>query len=127
MRNLIIFSFMVLLLNSCKKETTDNTNCIKFKEAIEATNIEQTRTAIDNYINNLPSQDYTEQNINNLTHVISNACNITSGIYCFDCVYTLPSQTEIWVSFISGGATIKKTIDISYSADNKMKFVNLHD
>jgi hypothetical protein len=126
MRNSILLVFTFLLLNSCRKESVTE-NCTKLKDAVAANNTEQVSKIITEYISNLPSDDYTAQNITKLTQNISNLCNITSGVYCFDCIKTLPSQTEIWVSFLSGEATIKKTIDITYTPANRMKFANMHE
>jgi hypothetical protein len=126
MRNSILLVFTFLLLSGCKKETLTK-NCAKLKEAVAANNTEQVSKIITEYIGNLPSDDYTAQNITKLTQNISNLCDVTSGVYCFNCIQTLPGQSEIWVSFLSGGATIKKTIDITYTPANKMKFANMHE
>jgi hypothetical protein len=115
MRNSILLFLTVLLLNSCRKETVAE-NCTKLKEAVAANNTEQVGKIITEYIDNLPSKDYTEQNLSKLTRNISNLCNITSGVYCFNCIQTLPGQSEIWVS-----------IDITYTPANKMKFSNMHE
>lgn len=126
MRSSILLAFAVLLFAGCRKETVAK-NCKNLKEAVAANNTEQVRKIITEYIGNLPSDDYTEQNLNKLTQNISNLCEITSGTYCFNCIQTLPGQSEIWVSFLWNGATVKKTIDISYTPANKMNFVNMHD
>jgi hypothetical protein len=126
MRNLIILLFVVLLFSTCKKQATTE-NCIPLKEAIATDNIAQVKTIITAMMDRMVSKDYTEQNLIKLTESISNQCAITSGVYCFDCIKTLPSQTEIWVSFVSGSTTVIRTIDISYTVNHKMVFVNMHN
>ena len=54
-------------------------------------------------------------------------CTMNASALCFDCIQTLPSQSEIRISFDNGASTVEKTIDISYNSNNKMIFYNLHD
>ncbi len=75
----------------------------------------------------LPSTDYNKGNIDLLIEKIK-GCEIDTGFYCFDCVQTLPSQTEIQLIIEHDGSTLKKTLDISYHhTDNTLRFVNMHD
>lgn len=126
MRNLIILLLLIFTFSTCKKQDIAE-NCRPLKEAIANDNIDEVKTIITAMINRMVSKDYTEQNIADLTTSIYNQCAITSGVYCFDCIKTLPSQTEIWVSFVSGSTTVIKTIDISYTINHKMVFVNMHN
>ena len=127
MHKLFILSAAVLLFTGCKKEK-ENSECISLKEGITSNNIQQVKDIITVYISKLPSDDYTEANINKLVSVISGQCGVSSGLSCFDCIDTLPSQTEIWIEVTSGSSTLRKTIDLTYtSGSNKMKFGNMHD
>lgn len=127
MRNLQVVLIAALLFTSCKKEAEDK-ECVSLKEGITANNIQQVKDVITAFINRLPSDDYTEVNINKLVSAISGQCGINSGLYCFDCINTLPSQTEIWIEIRSGSNTLRKTIDLTYTnGSNKMKFGNMHD
>ena len=125
MHKLIIILLVAFLFTGCKK-STENSTCTSLKEGITANNVQQVGDVITNYINSLPSADYTDANINRLVQKIAGDCNFTSGAYCFECIKTLPSQTEIWIEVSNGGP--RKIIDISYNTTtNKMKFVNMHD
>jgi hypothetical protein len=127
MRNLLVLLTAVLLLTSCKKETEDK-ECISLKESLSSSNIQQVKDIITAFISRLPSDDYSEVNINKLVSALSGQCDVSSGLYCFDCINTLPSQTEIWIEVRSGSSTLRKTIDLTYSnGSNKMKFGNMHD
>ena len=126
MRHLLSLLFLSVLFLGCKKQRTEK-DCIQLSAAIAANNIEQVKTIITGYISKLPSATYTEQNLTQLTASISGQCAITASVLCFDCIKTLPSQSEIRLSVVSGGLTITKTIDITYTPDKKMKFWNMHE
>ncbi len=127
MRYTVMIVFAALLFTACRKNA-ENSNCTLLKEGITANDLQQVSKAITNYINTLPTDEYTEANINLLVQTITGSCNIKSGAYCFDCIQTLPSQTEILLEFNAGGNTIRKTIDLTYThGTTKMKFGNMHD
>jgi hypothetical protein len=127
MRYLFTLLFLSILVQGCKKQKAEPADCIQLSAAITANHIDQAKTSITAFINHLPSDAYTSQNLDQLADSISGQCAITAIVLCFDCIDTLPSQTEIRVSVSSEGSTISKTIDITYTPDNKMKFGNMHD
>lgn len=127
MPKLLIVFISAILLFGCRKEA-ENSNCVLLKEGMKVNNVQQVSKAISYFIISLPTDEYTEANINKLVQTITGSCNVTGGIYCFDCIQTLPSQTEIWLEFNDGGNTLRKTIDITYqNGTTKMKFGNMHD
>jgi hypothetical protein len=120
--------FMTLLFMACKKQNTVTDNCTTLKQGMMASDIASVNTTITNYINMLPSAIYTEQNLQALAGAIrGGSCNITATIDCFDCIKTLPSQTEIQLSFSNGSTIVSKTIDITYTANNVIRFNTMHD
>lgn len=125
MRLFLFFVFIALIITGCKKETA--TPCAPLKAAISVSNIQQVKDIITQYINQLPSADYNEANIIQLTKKLSGECELVSGLDCYDCIMTLPSETEIYISFASGSGAIKKTIDLTYNSANKIIFWNMHD
>ena len=129
MRYLVTFLLGTLALFisiSCKKGS-DEATCQQFKNSIISSDKEQVKTIVSQFIAALPSSNYTQQNLNALTSSIQQHCTMNASAVCFDCIQTLPSQSEIRISFVNGGTTIEKTIDISYNSNNKMIFYNLHD
>lgn len=114
----------VVLMTACKKHSSES--CEKLKTAIATNNTQDVKGMIGQFINRLPSNDYTAQNLNNLAASLSQ-CDISATVLCFDCIDTYPGQSEIRLSFTSSGSVIDKTIDVSHSpSDNKMKVVNMH-
>jgi hypothetical protein len=121
-------AFMLLLFMACKKQNTVTDDCTRLQQGMADSDIASVGATITNYINTLPSDIYTEQNLQVLAGAIrGGTCNITATIDCFNCIKTLPTQTEILISFISGGVTIRKTIDITYTTNNVIKFNSMHD
>lgn len=126
MRNTFLMALMVMIFLGCKKEITKQ-DCAKLKEAMAGNNISNTQAEITSFINRLSSNNYSEQNLTKLTEFIFNHCAINASLLCFDCIHTLPAQSEIRLSYTSGGSVISKTIDISQDQSNKIIFLNMHD
>ncbi|HEX7906168.1 MAG TPA: hypothetical protein VF487_19980 [Chitinophagaceae bacterium] len=128
MRYLAIFLLgtLVLSLNiSCEKDP--EATCQQLKNSIINSDKEQVKTIISQFITTLPSSTYTQQNLNALASSIQQHCSMNTSSLCFDCIQTMPTQSEIRISFVNGATTVEKTIDISYNSNNKMIFYNLHD
>ncbi|HMU47299.1 MAG TPA: hypothetical protein PKC72_13085 [Chitinophagaceae bacterium] len=128
MKQLLLLSVTVSLFffSGCKKENFSD-KCSQLKEAIKTSNVSDAEDAINWFIGKLSSQTYSQQNLDNLATSISGNCSITVIVQCFSCIQTLPEQSEINISFSSGFIAFQKVIDISYTPDNKMKFVDMHD
>lgn len=119
-------ALLMMTLAGCKKNSGSQ-SCEKLQEAMITNNTTDVKILLTQMINQLPSDIYTQQNLDVLSSSIASQCTISSQVVCFDCIKTLPSQSEIRLSFISAGVAIAKTIDISYSPDNKMQVINMHD
>ena len=120
MIGLLVFSF------GCRKANLQN-SCADLSRAVMSSDIALAKSAIDNIIRSIPSSQYTQGNIQNLVNKISGNCNLQAIMICFDCIKTLPSQTEIRITINSGTAPAQKIIDLSYTNSNKMVFHNMHD
>jgi hypothetical protein len=124
-----LFLFLLLsfvLTTGCKKDKLGE-ECAGLQDAVLTDNVANAGTAITQFINNLPSQTYSEQNLNKLVAALSGNCSIKAAVLCYSCIQTLPEQTEIRINLNAGLTNYQKTIDISYTPDNRMKFVNMHD
>lgn len=126
MRIAVVVLATILLITgaSCKKDKQGR--CEQLKQAVYSNDIDKVRLIITTYLQSLPSLTYNEQNIQLLTQRISD-CDIASIIYCFDCIETYPSQTELSLDFTYNGAMVHKIIDLSYNSANKIVFRNMHD
>lgn len=125
MRTFVTFILTLLLgFASCKKDNQQQ--CEELKNAAYSNDVAKVGSIITTYITSLASQNYNEQNIEMLSERIRK-CDISASVFCFDCIQTLPSQTEIGLNFLYNGSMVQKVVDLSYSGENKIVFRNLHD
>ena len=116
-----VFSFL-----SCNKEEIAHVDCERLQHGISTSDKEEVKAVITKFINNLSSKKYSQQNINNLVNSINQQCEASASVLCYDCIYTIPSQTEIRVTCSTPGGPVDRTIDLSYTTNNEMVFRNLH-
>ncbi|MEI9810896.1 MAG: hypothetical protein WDO16_25140 [Bacteroidota bacterium] len=119
--------FSVLVLVNCRKEKIVQADCRRLQNATSTADKDEAESVINKFINSLASQTYSPQNLNNLVSAIGQQCGASATLLCFDCIQTLPSQSEIRISYPGISGPVEKTIDITYTASNKMIFHNLHD
>jgi hypothetical protein len=121
-RHLIII-FAVLFLASCKKDD----QCQSTKRDLAEKNREEAAAFVTRSILLLGPKAYNEKNLHKLAEKISNSCDIKVELRCFDCIKTLPAQSEMSLSFSYAGTTMVRTIDLTSTKDNETRFVNIHD
>jgi hypothetical protein len=121
----VLFIVIITLLVSCRKETL-RSDCEGLRNGLSADDAASVQTIITDFIAGLPNDSYDANNINALASRISSECNVSAEVICFDCIQTLPSQSEIRISFDSAGGQIQKCIDLSYNAQNKIIFRAMH-
>jgi hypothetical protein len=116
----------MLLLISCRKDDTCNSNSIK--QAIIEDNKELMRGEINKLcagievVRTTNDPDGLTNSLDKLVAKINTFCNVKAEILCYYCIQTLPEQSEIKVTVNS----TSRVLDISYSADKKLLFVNMH-
>jgi hypothetical protein len=129
MRHFILVVLIGLfLLPSCRKQQFRGAHdCGQLQNGITTDNKEAVKEIINGFIAGLSSQTYTEQNLNALVSAINGQCGNTATLLCFDCIQTLPSQTEIRIAYAGVSGPVARTIDIIYTTSNKMTFSNMHE
>ena len=118
---LLIF---VSLATACKKSPDQPPPTICYGPGLASNDVNEVKKIITSFINNLPSQQYTAENLDKLAQAISGFCGVEAKILCFNCIKTDPGMTEIVIYFPN--STLQKAVDITYTASNEMKFVNVH-
>ena len=124
MRRALVFCFVVILA-ACEKEKTGRDLCEELKTAVVNDNSSQAQAALAALIHTLPTQEYSQANLNNLAGIISENCGGTATVLCFDCILTLPAQSEIRVSYPLAGGTYK-IFDLSYNSQNEIEVIGTH-
>jgi hypothetical protein len=125
-RLLMAITIMAILSLGCKKDFSTR-KCEQLKTEMAADNVQEVIKLVTEKVNQLASQNYTRENLNTLATSLSGDCGISATVLCFGCIQTLPEQSEIRLSFNSSGSLVAKTIDISYTPDNKIKIINMHN
>lgn len=120
---LLLTSFLLTaVFAGCEKDASDQ-EC-QLSQYMAANDIDGVRTYITRLIHRLPSAKYTEHNLNQLAAAISSQCQVQAEVLCFDCIQTLPTQTEIFLT-ITGSPG--KVLDITYTPNLEMRFLTMHD
>jgi len=125
MRMISLIISMLFLIFACKK-TSLKDSCENLKHGILSDDIAMAKSAVNDIIMTLPDQDYTQPNLQSLVNKLNTHCNLTTEILCYDCIKTLPSESEIRVSVNSSASSQQKVMDISYTAANRMTCVSMH-
>ena len=115
-----------ILSLGCKKDFS-NRKCQQLKDEMAADNVQEVIKLVAKKVDQLSSQNYTQENLTTLAASLASECGISAQVLCFNCIQTLPGQSEIRFSFNDSGSLIARTIDISYTPDNKIKIVNMHN
>jgi hypothetical protein len=127
MKRIIAFAGFFIFISifiSCRKEKLNSFDCSNFQKGI----ILDSASLVKNEINKICSrltEPTTQQKLQKLTETISSKCNITAIVLCSGCIYTLPAQSEIRVTFSEGGIQFSKVIDII--SRNPLAFAGMHD
>jgi hypothetical protein len=126
---LVLLCITTTLFTSCEKDEINNKDCDRIKQAMKDQDVAAIKEIITTAINELPSREHTNENLQALVNLLRTNCSLTVDILCYGCIQTLPEQSEISLSFSSGNTTIRKVIDISAisTTNSMMKFVNMHD
>jgi hypothetical protein len=122
LKHILFVAMLLFLFAGCKKDRLSNLNCNKLKAGLFAND----KAIVSSSLTSLLGV-YSKENLETLVVGISNDCDISAKSLCFDCIYTLPSQSEIQLTFNQSGNSISKVLDISYTQDNKMKIVGIHN
>lgn len=124
----LVFALLIstAIIAGCEKHLS-TPDCQKLKEGMSSDSSEIVIAVLSQFIDQLPSKIYSEQNLNELCAFIRQQCDFTAEVYCFDCIDTWPSQSEISMSFGFIEDKVEKTIDVSRTPDNTIKVLAMHD
>lgn len=121
-----ISSLLLILALSCTKHDLGS-DCIQLKNGVSNNNINDVSSSVNLFIAKLGSKAHTNQNLIALAQIISTNCSLDVEVLCYGCIYTLPAQSELKISFFASGNYVSKVIDISENSSGEMKFANMHE
>lgn len=123
----------VLFLTGCEKEGTGSLDCEKIRAGLLANNAEAVQKEIDGYTffmqpDPAASDRYGHRlNIEKLVQALNEQCGLSATMTCYNCTFTNPPQTEIYITIPNGASQVRKVIDLSYSNSRRLVFAGLHD
>lgn len=122
----LALGFFILLTFSCRKEDMQQTNCDKLQQALLAGNPDEVEAEINSICASLGATENSEEGINILSSAVSTKCHVNAVTVCFNCIKTLPEESEIKLSVSTLNGHKDKIIDIARSGD-KFVFAGMHD
>ena len=120
---LILFALVAL---GCRKDEMQKANCDKLQQAILAGNPDEVETEINRICESLTTSTDSEASLDNLSKAISTQCKVNAVTLCYNCIETLPEQSEIKISIVTPGSQKDKIIDIIRSSD-RFVFAGMHN
>jgi len=124
---LVGIMFLLLLgLVGCDKSESSLIENEEFRSYVNTENIDKTIPLINEFLAGLSNNLNDEQKLQALSTWLKSCPGITDAtVLCVSCIYTLPAQSEILVSFKENGITKDLTLDISMS--NPLKAIRYHE
>lgn len=116
---------MAFLLTNCNKDVSGTgINCESLQQGLLNDDV----LLVKSSLGNLLGMKYTQQNFNKLTDTISKSCDITIEYACFNCVETLPPQSEIGLAFLDNtGDSAIRVLNLAAAPDSTIKLLNIHE
>jgi hypothetical protein len=119
----LLLLFILAVLISCQKGLEDDTpgnpdsalNCDLLQQGLIANDASMIRSSLGNLLNT----DYSEENLSKLADTISKSCDIEAVLVCFECIETLPAQSDMTLTFMYNGNSITKELDFVYGVNLK--------
>lgn len=131
MRYLLLLLAAAISLSACKKESSEQ--CEELKNALIANNEAAVTRIITSLIPAagpapaLNDQEGFQGHYNTLVERLT-ACDVGAKAFCYGCIDTYPSTSEILFTVKSGSQTIQRVIDLGPNAEGT-RFVckRMHD
>lgn len=136
MRPLLILPLALatfLTFSGCKKDATRTSSCEQIKTGILTNDINLVKQEFEKLLTPFtpaPTAQDTyghKANIEKLVAQLNGGCGITARAACYNCIKTLPPQTELYLTVTDGDNTVNKVIDLSYDNSKRLIFSNMHD
>lgn len=114
--------FLVVIAAGCSKKESTTPDAARLLEALHAKDVQAVKSELQPLLS-----AYTETNLNQFERRLSSLYAVTTAPVCFDCIQTLPAQTEVRVSYTYASTQEVRFIDLSPDDSNHMRIVNVHE
>jgi hypothetical protein len=108
---------------SCKKDGAICSGNKKFCTYIEQEDYQNAGSIIDKYLNKQKKSLSDSEKLKHLRDWLNcKSCVSNAEVFCNSCIYTLPAQSELNVTFLVKGKQVDKALIIIIVMDEPLKF-----
>ena len=122
--NFIGLIFILTFSVCCKKGSINTFDCSNLQQGIKSDKVDLVNNEI-NIICVTLSKPAIKEKVEKLAEIISSKCNMKATVFCTECIKTMPTQSEIIISFSISGIEYLKVIDII--SRDPLEFAGIHD
>jgi len=115
----------IIITYGCTK-SVNSSGCEVFKTDLMNLDINHLKTTLQVYADQLPSREYSKENIFKLADIIKEHCDLVIEQVCIDCIYTLPPQSEIVLTFALNQKTFSTRLDLAPCNQHEIIFLGVH-
>jgi len=117
---LILVAF---LFTDCSKDPKrPKPDCDGMEQGLLNNNVSLIEDALGNYL----AMDYSKENLNALADTLTRSCDVKASLFCYNCIYTLPPQSEIYFALVdNAGDSTARVLDVTSDVNNKIKLVRV--
>ncbi len=136
MKRILFFLLTLSVYSGCSKDnehTAQSVDCVALKQAVTNDDVAVVKQLINEAgatiqapigLNAFNAYKFS---IDELIKRIKANCDISIEVLCYGCIYTLPAQSEIRLTFSAGLIRIEKTLDLIVTDDGRVRCQNMHD
>jgi hypothetical protein len=116
---------LIFLFAGCSKDPkSPQPDCDGLKQGLLNNNV----SLIVNALGNDLVMDYSQENLNALADTLTGGCDVKASLFCYNCIQTLPPQSEMYFALVNNaGDSTERVLDVTYTTDNKIKLVGVHE
>lgn len=121
-----------VLFLSCRKdrEGVNNFSCDGVARALTNGNVQNLRDILEPMMSSfeaVTSEDQAQAQLMAVVEFLDECPNLEASLLCFECIHSLPPQSEISVKITTGVTSVIKIIDISRDNTGKFRVVAIHE
>lgn len=117
-----LFLIVFLFINCNKDVSGTGVNCESLQEGLLNDDVSLVKSSLGNAFD----MKYTFENLDKLADTISKSCDITVEYSCFNCVQTLPPQSEMGLAFLdNNGDSAIRVLNLVADTDSTFKLLNI--
>lgn len=130
LRVLIVLPIVLGLFLSCNKEQEVNTfSCNGLSRALLADDLQEVRNVLAPIISSLEApanNELAEEKLRSLAGFVDECPVLDASLYCFECVYSTPPQSEIIIKIQTAQGYVSRILDIALD-NGRFVIADMHE